>query len=400
MNRPPDPSRRPLRPPPRGPRPISPHAPLEGRQLWRVGDWGGASGYIGHRWEELGQVELRALLGHPRPGPGGGTFVPRAAVVISADPALSAAVHRGGKPHADAILVGCVDGRPVLEPVDFKWTLETAEPRQVGAEVLSELLTDPPSSLEERLRQAVAEAGCALESESLLVAGCFLAPDSLPNREQVGPRGRLPDEMVVLRPVDGLRFFSPLPGWDVAQALAGSDHANLARVEAAERYYRLGAGVLGALRRLHSSLFADELVELDGVATLAELRARQRLRTTGELIAHLDRALRARAELAERLQTIERSVYPFSAFRKELARRRVPMEDPRRHGRLHGEVLKVVRADVRREGRKLVQQGRTELQALQELEGMTTRFARVAQREAERQITALLDSEGNATQQR
>src|SRR5207249_2801236 len=94
--------------PPRPPRrPISPRSPLEGRQLWRIGDWGGASEAIGRRWEELGARALRAeVLGRPRAGPDGGLYVPRGALILGEDPALAAVVHRHGKAHADALLVG------------------------------------------------------------------------------------------------------------------------------------------------------------------------------------------------------------------------------------------------------------------------------------------------------
>ncbi|MBI4492815.1 MAG: hypothetical protein HY690_08500 [Chloroflexi bacterium] len=372
-------------PGPRGPqrRPISPSSPLEGRQLWRVGDWGGASEQIGRRWEVLGAEELRGLLGQPRPGPDGRPYTPRAAAIISAERALAEAVHRSGKPHADALLVGTVDEAPVLEPVDFKWTLETAELRQVGKEVLEALLANPPPLLAERLAQALAEAGCPLDRPPRYHTGFFLAPDYPPNRAQLAPRGSLDPDMVVLCPVDGLTFFSPLLGWEVAQALASADHSLLDRLEVVERYYRLGAGVLGALRRLRSGIFAEQLIDLDGVAELADLRAQHRLRTTAEVVAYLDRALRARAELVERLQQIERAVYPFSALRQEVARRGPAALDDRRLGRLHGEIMKRVRAELWRAGRRLVAEGQTEQQALVALEALGARFTRLAQREAD-----------------
>src|SRR6266508_756767 len=123
-------------------RPLSPRSPLEGRQLWRVGDWGGASEQIGRRWEEVGAPELQKLLGVPRTGPDGALYLPTQAIVLAADPALASQVQLHGKTHADALLVGTMAGRPVLEPVDFKWTLETADPRQVGAAVLEALLDE------------------------------------------------------------------------------------------------------------------------------------------------------------------------------------------------------------------------------------------------------------------
>lgn len=355
--------------------------------MWRIGDWGGASEHIGRQWETMGADHLRRMLGVARPGPDGDTYVPRAAVIISEELALSQAVHRGGKPHADAILVGTAEAahgdRPILEPVDFKWTLETAEPRQVGAEVLEALLADPPPLLAERVAQALAEAS-SLGGEPLFHSGIFLAPDSAPNRACLAPLGPLPEEMVAVCKVEALPFFSPLPGWEVALALAQADHARFDSLETTERYYRLGAGVLGALRRLASGIFADQLAELDGAVELARLRARHGLRTTGAAIAYLDRAQRARAELAERLKEIEGRAYPFGAFRREVGRRGMPSDDARRLGKLHGEIMKAVRQEARASGRRLISEGQTEQQALSSLETSLPRLTRLAEHEAER----------------
>src|SRR5438093_8123260 len=86
-------------------RPISARSPLEGRQLWRIGDWGGASEAIGRRWEQLGARALRAeVLGRARGGPGGAEYVPRSALILTEDASLAEAVHRHGKSHADALL--------------------------------------------------------------------------------------------------------------------------------------------------------------------------------------------------------------------------------------------------------------------------------------------------------
>src|SRR5215213_11921781 len=91
------------RPPP-GRRPISPRSPLEGRQLWRIGDWGGASEQIGRQWERIGARCLEGLVGVERPGPDGAVYLPRRALVLAAEPVLAAQVQAHGKTHADAIL--------------------------------------------------------------------------------------------------------------------------------------------------------------------------------------------------------------------------------------------------------------------------------------------------------
>src|SRR5205809_2239701 len=101
---------------PPGRRPISPRSPLEGRQLWRIGDWGGASEQIGRQWERIGARCLESLIGAERPGPDGAAYLPKRALVLAAEPELAAQVQAHGKSHADAILLGVQEDRSVLEP--------------------------------------------------------------------------------------------------------------------------------------------------------------------------------------------------------------------------------------------------------------------------------------------
>jgi hypothetical protein len=364
-------------------RPISPRSPLEGRQLWRIGDWGSASEHIGARWEAVGVGCLNGLLGVERSGPGGAPYTPRRALVLAAEPALAAAVQAHGKSHADALLIGEQGGRPVLEPVDFKWTLETANPKQVGADVLGALLEEPPPLLAERLAELLGEFPAA---EPLHHDGIFLAPDSRDNRDHLAPRGPLDPEWAHLCPVDGLEFFSPLVGWDVARALATLDGAHLGRLESAEKYYRLGAGVLGALRRLEAGIFAEAPPEIDGPAALARLRRERRLGSVCDVIAYLDRALAARGELVDKLREVERAGYPFGRFREDLAKRGARTGGPgdRRFNRLYGAIMKVVGQHVRAEGRRLVGAGRTELEALAALATDAARWQAIARAELDR----------------
>ena len=311
----------------------------------------------------------------------------RRTLVLGAQPELAAEVHASGRPHADAMLLGVADGRTILEPVDFKWTLETANPKQVGADVLGELLTEPPALLAARLAALLADLP---GREPLHHDGIFLAPDHADNRAHLAPRGPLDPEWAILCPVDATEFFSPLVGWDVAGALARLDGAYLGTLEAAEKYYRLGAGVLGALRRLAAGIFAEAPAELDGPPALAQLRRERRLNTTGEVIAFLDRALTARGELVDKLKEVERTGYPFGRFRQDLAARGVTVGGPsdRRAGRLYGAIMRVVGEHVRAEGRALVAAGRSELQALAELENRATRWTAIARRELDQRVPA------------
>lgn len=359
---------------PSGRRPISPRSPLEGRQLWRVGDWGGASEQIGRQWERIGARCLEGLIGVERAGPDGAVYLPRRALVLAADPDLAAQVQAHGKSHADAILIGVQEDRSVLEPVDFKWTLETANPRQVGAEVLGDLLLEAPPLLAAHLAEALIDLPSP--ETPIYHDGIFLAPDHAENRAQLAPRGPLDPVWAVLCPIDAVEFFPPLPGWDVALALARSDGAYLGTVEASERYYRLGAGVLGALRRMQSSVFDDTLPTVDGPDLLAQTRRERRLNTTGEVIAYFDRALTARAEVVDRLRDVERGAYPYGRYREDLTARGLTTagNNDRRWSRLYGSVMKELASEVRAEGRRLRDGGARDAAVLAELDGQRSKW--------------------------
>jgi hypothetical protein len=360
---------------PPGRRPISPRSPLEGRQLWRIGDWGGASEQIGRQWEAVGARCLETLIGVERPGPDGQVYVPKRALVLATEPDLAAQVQAHGKSHADAILVGVQGGRSILEPVDFKWTLETANPRQVSAEVLSELLDAPPPLLATRLREALVDTPSP--DDPLYHDGIFLAPDHADNRAQLAPLGPMDPVWAVLCPVDAAELFSRLPGWEVALALARSDGAFLGTVESSERYYRLGAGVLGALRRMQSSVFDDTLPTVDGPALLVQTRRDRRLTTTGEVIAYFDRALTARSEVVERLRDVERAAYPYGRFREDLTARGLTAgaaNQDRRWSRVYGSVMKELAREIRLEGRRLRAGGASDASVLADLDGQRARW--------------------------
>ena len=111
-------------PPPR----LTRTSPLTGRLVWHIGDWGRASEHIGARWEEVA-----GALAHDRLGP------EDYLVVLAATPPLMAEVLASGLPHADALRAWREDAHLALEPLDFKWSLETASGRQVSSETLERL---------------------------------------------------------------------------------------------------------------------------------------------------------------------------------------------------------------------------------------------------------------------
>src|SRR5437763_15645023 len=96
-------------PPPR----LTRTSPLTGRLIWHIGDWGRASEHIGARWEHVAGALARERLGPA-------DYL----VVLAATPALMTEVLGSGLPPADALRTWRDDGRLLLAPLDFQWSLE------------------------------------------------------------------------------------------------------------------------------------------------------------------------------------------------------------------------------------------------------------------------------------
>jgi hypothetical protein len=391
---------------------VSRRRPLAGRELWRIGDWGGASTQIGRRWEEIGATALGALVGQlSRRQPG---FTPLAAVSFVLESACERAAQAAGLSHADALLIGPLDGRLALQPVDFKWSLEVADVSQIAGETLGTLLAaELPEVRQALVAQVQAEAWeIALHDsdfppadELLLLDGLFLAPDHDANRafldSQVNLRQALPlaAHQVELSPVGGTEFFSPLAGWDVGVAIAAQEGARRAldTLEGAERYYRIGAGVRGALSAARRSIFEPEAPPIDALVELGQLRRAQRLTTTEQLIAYLDRLMSARSERQKAFRQLGRTIYPQTLFRKALRARGIVVPEPpevdpeqRRWGRLYGLTQRELSGRLAVEGRALVAAGQNDAQALIALTARTGELARQAASIADRLIEAEL----------
>jgi hypothetical protein len=378
--------------------------------LWRIGDWGGASMQIGRRWEQLGASHLPALLGQDAPVTG---FEARAALSFVSNQGLSASIQAAGLPNADAVLLGTVGPRLALRPVDFKWSLEVARPEQVSGEALRALLDAELPALLAAIDEAIeprawglapGSAGLADLEQVELVDGLFLAPAHADNRHFVDSQENLArdqplvPQQVALVEVEGLSFFSPLPGWGLGERLAVQEGARraLGTLEGADRYYRLGAGVLGALMARATSIFDLESPALDGPTELAALRRAQRLTTTEQLIDYLDRAMAARSELVRTLNQLGRRCFPFAAFRTRLRRSGIQLgersaahPEDKRWTRLFGQLQRELSTYLHSQGRALVAGGASDAQALAALSASCEKLAATA----ERMLAALIEAE-------
>jgi hypothetical protein len=338
-------------------------SPLTGRLVWHIGDWGRASEHIGARWEHVA-----GALAHEQLGP------QDYLIVLAETTRLMADVLGSGLPHADALRAWPEDGRLALEPLDFKWSLETASARQVSTETLDHLLAAKLPTLEAALLAARAALG--LDPSAVVVAhdGRFVAPVHPANHAALVAEPELP---TLLLPVAARAFFEPLPGWATARTLARLESAALDRltgVEAIERYYRLGAGVEGALGRLHTGLFETELQKVDAPLVIAELRQAGKAPTLNALLLYCQNELAARKALEERLALLPRSAYPFGRLRTDLQKLGVPravLESRGALGRAYAEVTREIAGAIRTAGQDLVASGMGMEAALDQLSSAT-----------------------------
>jgi hypothetical protein len=357
-------------PPPR----LTRTSPLTGRLVWHIGDWGRASEHIGARWEVVAGELARERL-----DPGDHL------VVLATTPNVMSDVLASGLPHADALRVYRQDGSVALEPLDFKWSLETASARQVSSETLARLLAAELASLAAALAPIRTALGLEPASELLPTDGRFVAPVHPANHAALLAEPELP---TLLLPVDARAFFEPLPGWPASRALARLESANLDRlssIEAIERYYRLGAGVEGALTRIETGLFETESPKVDAEARIADLRRAGKARTLNELLLHLQRELEARKGMDERLNLLPRTAYPFGRLRSDLHKLGVPrsiLDSRGALGRAYAEVTREMLAAIRLAGRELVASGVSTSQALEQLGAQSPRWASIAAAQA------------------
>jgi hypothetical protein len=372
---------------------------LIGREVWRIGDWGGASMHIGRRWEELGAATLERLVDQPSSNQVG--FQPWAAVSFVLEPEVERAVQSVGLTNPDGLLVGAQADQLALQPVDFKWSLEVARVNQISAESLQALLAAEVPAIRQAIESKLnghrspfsLDGQLAALEQLTLLDGLFVAPDHAANRAFLESQANLrqevplPGSRIVFAQVEGAEFFSPLPGWEVGVTLAAQEGARRAldRLEGAEHYYRLGAGVLGALRARRWSIFEPTAPPLEVLPELARLRRDQRLRTIEQLVDHLERVMMARSALLKALSQLGRQVYPFAAFRQTLKSAGIVLPDreeakeaTRRWNPLYGKVQRELVARLREDGRSLVAAGQTDPETLATLTSRSRDLARYA----------------------
>ena len=329
----------------RGPGPSKPALPLPPRYLTiadfpgtsvqaeeysrLIGAWGEASALIGRRWEELGLALLEKRLPWSVPLGAGRTATITHLISVDSGPDAGPALHAAGVSAPDLLLLGTLgrSGRLVVQAADFKASLDTANPAQVSAarlagnlpriasevpDVAAAILAQAPSTA---YREALTNLMAGKVGSTIVPEGIFIAPDSAFNRwlhqllANVRPGVRLPrlprgapatrsrhdgfQLLAHLEPVASATMLGTLEGWAEAGRLATLDGQRLASAEltVAERYWRLGAGLHGALRTLYRPVLAQLPTDWDATPALDRLVRRVRPTAAAALLSAMARAV-------------------------------------------------------------------------------------------------------------
>ncbi|HEX2171833.1 MAG TPA: hypothetical protein VHL09_05260 [Dehalococcoidia bacterium] len=291
-------------------------APLEGRRVWDVGDWGNASGHIGRHWETVGTECLRRRLEDGTLPLVAGRRGARMVSFVD-DQALQRRFAGLGLTNADALLLLPERGKVIARAIDFKWSIETATERQVAATALEALIERIPEALQDLIRQALPDfQGPELIADD----GFFFSPLSRANEAARQRRtGRQLASEVVFEPVDGRTFFSALAGWPIALQLAELDRRTylLDTVDGAEHYYRLGVGIGAARTLLDRSIFesaGEAPAPGDAPLPLAEWGWRE----TAAIVGWLSPQVEERRVLTRRLRDLLRPPYTLRDLLRDL----------------------------------------------------------------------------------
>lgn len=365
-------------------------------RLRAIGEWGQASRHIGARWEAVGLrmlasgIEGRDTLG---------------ILAVCDDPSLQALLAATGSKNPDSVLLIGTDDAVILQPADLKWSLDVASYRQISASVLDGLLDQVPR-LGDALRALLPAAlngrpwrtrdGIFVSPKTYLNERFLTSPE---NQQQEYP---IEPKEVLFLPVEPEPFYEPLPGWSTARELARLDGATrgLAQIDAADRYYHLGAGVAGALAAQSTSIFDDEVVVEPSEEVL---RFREYLKTvsppsTAMVIDRLGAWMRHRRELIRRLRDLTRSSLSFQDFVARLVEAGLAAEGEAesvlrwQFNELYRLLIESEDAEIRKAGRELVATGASDSEALEQLDRRRDAFARRLRARAQVAIRELATS--------
>jgi hypothetical protein len=332
-------------------------------EIRQLGDWGHASNHLGSAWERFACARL-LVDRQPWPLPGGGLYRPLAVVPIGLDENFARQLSAAGQRAPDACVIGRARGRPVIQPVDFKFSLDHAEAGQIAIDVARAAGERLGPALSERLQSAL-PAEQATQWQAHLVPGVLVAPPSASNR-----RARVPGRPLIRwLPTAIEEFFPSLPAASVAEWLAQLDQNWPIRddFDLAEAYYRLGAALAGALGRLARPLFAEGgEIPLASLAAIVAWQQAHNLHSTAAIFAALRPALLARRARERQLAQLLRRPASWKQLAQALGQSpTTPLDQwPEAARRALPLALADDRAELLARGRALVAAGTSEEEAL------------------------------------
>ncbi|MHB0871044.1 MAG: hypothetical protein ACYC5J_16535, partial [Chloroflexota bacterium] len=296
-----------------------------------VGNWGGASEQIGRRWEEVGLEALRSRLASVIPWPENG-YRPREIVELAGDDSLQLALSRSGLPSPDVIMVlQDAGGGKALQALDFKWNLEFATYVQIRAEALHALLEREVAPLEALLSRHLPEDPRDLPIQDGLLCAPRLPVNAWFLQSEQNSRQEYPIEVseVLFEGVDPLYFFGHLPGWDLGTLLAQADRSTprLRSLDGAEHYYRIGAGLQGAVAQFQVSIFQRRPPAVTATAAFDWLKVRVRPASSMGFLQLAEKLMAIRSQLTTRLRSLLRSPYRFSDLVESLKARNLQLPE-------------------------------------------------------------------------
>ena len=415
----------------RGPSPSKPTLPLPPRFLTiaefpgtsvqaeeysrLIGAWGEASALIGRRWEELGLSLLEKRLPWSVPLGAGRTATITHLISVDSGPDAGPALHAAGVSAPDLLLLGTLgrSDRLVIQAADFKASLDTANPVQVSSarlagnlprlanevpEVAAAVLTQAPSPAYHAALTALMAGNVG---STIVPEGLFIAPDSAFNRwlhkllANVRPGIRLPrlprgapatrarndgfQLLAHLEPVAPATMLGMLEGWSEAGRLAALDGRRLAAAELtlAERYWRLGAGLHGALRTFYRPVLAQLPAAWDATPALKRIVRRVRPANAAALLSALARVVEQRRPQWAREKEVLRCPVGFRAWLRRAEQAGLAVETGEFAGivrRKHGSLAASHRERVTTAARQLHAQRQTNRQVLAALESRSNEW--------------------------
>lgn len=227
------------------------------RRVMALADRGQSSGAVGDQWAAMCADSVEGWNGAEQSAPGGvDPFRVTRVVRLDDVPAVAATASKRGLQNPDFLVIGHGDSGTIVQGLDAKFSAETAKPRQVSVQVVSDLL---------QLRALLEPLTGVLPEDIVVLDGMFLCPDyALTRLAFTGQPGMLRPsvrpEQVMLIDAPAEDFFGPVAGGWLIGSFADLDRIGI-DVEnsllASLYYFRLVRAVAGIQADERRALLGD-----------------------------------------------------------------------------------------------------------------------------------------------